>query len=156
MWVVRQVKTIFISKMASIGPDFESKKQVLLKILPDLTCVRCKSVPNKGGPRRDRHSCVKQAHTICGACKDKKCPCCGSKVTQTPNPVFVGLIEDLPLACNNYQYGCKEIMGQHDDVREHEIAVCRYRKVTTSNANIFKMWMKGIHDPSILSFHRWW
>lgn len=121
--------------------DFETKKKILLKLLPDLVCVRCKSIPRPEGPFKERYSCTKETHTLCGSCKTLKCPCCGGKVTKFPHQIITTLLEDLPYACINYVEGCREILMLDKDLENHENE-CRYRKI--DRPNIFICWMKGL------------
>ena len=57
-----------------------SKSKELLRLIPDLQCHNCKSVPGPNENQKNRYSCLNEnsSHILCEEHKNK-CPC-GSKV----------------------------------------------------------------------------
>ena len=55
-----------------------SKNKELLRLIPDLQCHDCKSVPGPNENQKNRYSCFDASHILCEEHK-AKCPC-GSKV----------------------------------------------------------------------------
>jgi len=103
-----------------------SKSKELLRLIPDLQCHDCKSVPGPNENQKNRYSCVNGSHILCEEHK-AKCPC-GSKVGTTPSPFIAKVLQDLPWMCENYKTGCQEIKMNVEDLEHHQ-RKCIYRKV---------------------------
>ena len=65
---------------------FLSKSQELLRLIPDLQCHGCKSVPGPKDNQKNRYSCMDSSHILCEEHK-VECPC-GSKVKNFIKSVF--------------------------------------------------------------------
>ena len=63
---------------------FLSKSKELLRLIPDLQCHDCKSVPGPNEKQKNRYSCMDASHILCEEHK-VKCPC-GSKVNKFIKP----------------------------------------------------------------------
>ena len=61
-----------------------SKNKELLRLIPDLQCHDCKSVPGPNENQKNRYSCFDASHILCEEHK-AKCPC-GSKVKNFIKP----------------------------------------------------------------------
>ena len=61
-----------------------SKSKELLRLIPDLQCHDCKSVPGPNENQKNRYSCIDSSHILCEEHKTK-CPC-GSKVNNFLKP----------------------------------------------------------------------
>ena len=80
-----------------------SKSKELLRLIPDLQCHDCKSVPGPNENQKNRYSCVDASHMLCEEHK-AECPC-GSKVKNFIRPaifcftfgLFLPLDGSLPL-----------------------------------------------------------
>jgi len=103
-----------------------SKSKELLRLIPDLQCHDCKSVPGPNENQKNRYSCVDASHFLCEEHKTE-CPC-GSKVGTTPSPFIAKVLQDLPWMCENYKTGCQEIKMNVEDLEHHQ-RKCIYRKV---------------------------
>ena len=130
-----------------------AKCQELLRLIPDLQCHHCKDVPGPKEKEKNRYSCIDSSHTLCE--KDKlKCPC-GSLVGKNPSPIIAKLLEGLPLMCQNYKRGCREIKMDISGLEFHQ-QKCIFRKVYCPKLNcsmesrnielLFKDVMKHLND----------
>jgi len=103
-----------------------SKSQELLRLIPDLLCHHCKSVPGPNENQKNRYSCMDASHILCEEHKHF-CPC-GSQVGTTPSPFIAKVLQDMPWMCQNYKAGCQEIKMNVEDLEHHQ-RKCIYRKV---------------------------
>ena len=106
--------------------EFETKSKELLKILPDLQCHECKDVPGPSGAKKNRYNCVNECHVLCEKHK-AKCAC-GSLVTKRPSHVIAKILQDLPMMCQNYENGCREMNMDVVQLELHQ-AKCILRNV---------------------------
>ena len=104
---------------------FSVKKEMLLKLLPELTCYQCQAVPSPSVANRDRFKCYDNSHTLCSNCNERCL--CGSNVGKSPCKVTAKILETLPWHCPYNKSGCKEILAEID-IEEHQ-KNCVYRKV---------------------------
>ena len=103
-----------------------SKSKELLRLIQDLQCHDCKSVPGPNEKQKNRYSCVDASHILCEEHK-AECPC-GSTVGTTPSPFIAKVLQDLPWMCQNYKTGCQEIKMNVEDLEHHQ-RKCIYRQV---------------------------
>ena len=66
------------------------------------------------------------AHQLCEDCKSK-CDC-GSQVGNRPNPLVHQILKDLPVYCQHYKTGCREMLMQVKDLEDHQMD-CAFREV---------------------------
>ena len=105
-----------------------SKSKELLRLIPDLQCHNCKSVPGPNENQKNRYSCLNAngSHILC---EEHKTKClCGSKVGKSPSPFIAKFLQDLPWMCQNYKTGCREIKMNVEDLEHHQ-GNCIYRQV---------------------------
>ena len=106
------------------------RKEDLLKIIQELQCFSCKEVP---APKevQDRFWCENSInnHSLCA--KHKKCPC-GSLVNKNPSELIIKNVENLPMMCRNYQWGCCEVKMDLKNLEIHH-GKCTFRRVFCPN-----------------------
>ena len=106
------------------------RKEDLLKIIQELQCFSCKEVP---APKevQNRFWCENSTknHSLCA--KHKKCPC-GSLVNKNPSELAIKNLENLPLMCRNYQWGCCEVKMDVKNLEIHH-GKCTFRRVFCPN-----------------------
>ena len=78
--VLKNLKSRLTKRNCSIMAGCLSKSKELLRLIPDLQCHNCKSVPGPNENQKNRYSCLNAnaSHILCEEHKTK-CPC-GSKV----------------------------------------------------------------------------
>ena len=105
---------------------FRYKCEALLKIIPDLQCYECFSVPGPGNGQKSRYFCLNsyESHALCNDHRDE-CPC-GFEVGREPSPMVAKLLQDFPWMCQNYRFGCREILEAVEDLEHHQ-EECNYR-----------------------------
>ena len=106
--------------------EFHIKSKQLLKFFPELQCHKCKDIPGPYGTKKYRYYCIEESHALCERHK-VKCPC-GSLVGKKPSPTVTKLLQELPLMCQNYEDGCREIKKDGEDL-EHHKQKCIFRQV---------------------------
>ena len=104
---------------------FRSKCEALLKIIPDLQCRKCKDVPGPRNNQKHRYFCV-ESHALCHKHRDE-CRC-GYPALGEPSPLVANLLQNFPWMCQNYKYGCREILEAVEDLEHHQ-EECNYRIV---------------------------
>ena len=120
------------------------RKEDLLKIIQDLQCFQCKKVPRPYGNQNKRYLCEK-SHSLCERHKkykvekrlfwrngwndrfEKKCSC-GSLVEENPSQSIAKKLQNLPWMCQNYQWGCREVKMDVNNLETHH-GKCIFRKV---------------------------
>ena len=115
---------------------FEVEKALVIKLLPHLTCFRCKNVPDAELPNQEKFKCLSpEAHLLCQVCKEYcvktkkgKCPC-GSNVSTIACPLASSLVDMLPFCCNNK--GCQEILSR-EEMKTH-LSRCPFEIITCIN-----------------------
>ena len=103
-------------------------KALILKLLPQLTCYKCKSIPRADDSYKTGYKCLNpnDFHFICEKCKGK-CPC-NFNVSKKPCELASSLLEMLPFCCKNRKAGCEEILCKEEMKSHHE--ECIFEKVT--------------------------
>ena len=122
-----------------------SKSKELLRLIPDLQCHNCKSVPGPNENQKNRYSCLNAngSHILC---EEHKTKClCGSKVGINPSPLIAKVLQDLPWMCQNYKTGCREIKMNGEDLERHQ-EKCIYRLVFCPNRRNEKVLFKDMID----------
>ena len=78
--VLKNLKSRLTKRNCSIMAGCLSKSKELLRLIPDLQCHNCKSVPGPKENQKNRYLCLNEnaSHILCEEHKTK-CPC-GSKV----------------------------------------------------------------------------
>ena len=111
--------------------DFEAMKDKLLKLLPQLTCYKCKRIPRADDSYYTNYKCLNpnNPHLLCDKCKEK-CSC-NFNVSKKACPLFSSLVEMLPFCCKNRENGCKEILSKEEMKSHHE--ECIFEEVTCIN-----------------------
>ena len=110
--------------------EHDTMSKQLLKLLPHLTCYRCKSIPSVEFPNRKLFQCENpKAHLLCDYCK-RRCPC-GNYVSINACSLASSLVDTLPFCCKNRGNGCKEILFQ-EEMRAH-FSRCMFQKVSCIN-----------------------
>ena len=112
-----EIKKDMSSNWTSFSLPDETKKQILLSFVDELTCHSCQGVPEPSGKLRLRYKCVKNGHTLCPNCVESKaqertCPSCESLVCSKPCSMTEKVIKDLPWFCSHRPNGCKEILEE--------------------------------------------
>ena len=105
---------------------FDYKRKSLESVIEILQCFKCNDVPGSKKGQNNRYSCIEKSHQLCEKCKFK-CEC-GSLVVKCPNPIVKQMLEDLPMYCENYKIGCREIFAKSEDLSDHQLA-CFFRQV---------------------------
>ena len=102
--------------------NFETKCDLLRKMIESLQCSRCKAVPGFEKESKNRYQCLKKSAIFCEKCKTD----CDSKF---PSTVVQKLLEDMPCFCPNFKDGCQEIFSECGDLNEHK-NWCMFRPLT--------------------------
>ena len=105
---------------------FDLKRELLKNIVESLQCYKCKAVPGPTEEQKNRYSCVNRSHELCEECK-AVCEC-GSVVLQFPNSTIKQILKDLPMYCQHYKGGCRQIFEKDEDLEGHQIG-CIFRGV---------------------------
>ena len=106
-------------------------KDKLLKLLPQLTCYKCKRIPRADDSYHTTYKCLNpnDPHLLCEKCKEK-CSC-NFNVNKKACPLVSSLVEMLPFCCKNREDGCKEILIKEEMKSHHE--ECIFEEVTCIN-----------------------
>ena len=109
-----------------MASQIDYKRKSLESIIDSLQCFSCKDVPGFKKEQRNRYSCVDESHQLCEKCKPA-CDC-GSLVGKRPNPALKKLLKDLPVFCQHYKTGCREMFLQAESLDDHQQG-CIFRQV---------------------------
>ena len=103
-------------------------ESILENIIETLQCFKCKAVPGITQEQQNRYTCVNESHQLCEKCKSV-CQC-GSVVVKRPNPTTKKLLKDLPVYCQHYKNGCRQIFvqTQAESLDDHQQG-CLFNKV---------------------------
>lgn len=117
--MAEETKSVFVN---------QAKRQIMSQVMPTLICSACKKVPGPEKQANKRYTCVRNAHTLCQDCNQKRACHCGSTVSQSPSPLFEELIDCGVLYCSNYSDGCREV---YSDASQHQMHCksCSFRTV---------------------------
>ena len=118
--------------------ELETLSKQLLKLLPHLTCYRCKSIPRVEFPSRRLYQCG-NAHLLCNGyhgCGTRKKCLCGEYVSKNVCSLASSLVDTLPFCCENKGNGCEEILFQ-EEMKAH-FSRCMFEKVTCINDDCSK------------------
>ena len=126
---------------------FDSKRELLKNIVESLQCYKCKAVPGPTEEQKNRYSCLDNSHELCEDCK-AACEC-GSVVGQFPSSTIKQILKDLPMCCQHYKDGCRQIFEKDEDLEGHQIG-CIFRAVYCPwvNCKVGKIIFKDIADHS--------
>ena len=83
-FIFEKQSSIWNQDKGTIMAGLLSKNKELLRLIPDLQCHDCKSVPGPNENQKNRYSCFDASHILCEEHK-AKCPC-GSKVKNFIKP----------------------------------------------------------------------
>ena len=108
-----------------MASSFEFKRKSLENIIENLLCHKCKAVPGPIEKQKNRYTCL-NAHQLCEECKSE-CEC-GSQVGNLPNPLIHQILKDLPIYCQHYKTGCRQMFMQVKELEDHQLD-CVYRQV---------------------------
>ena len=110
---------------------FEAMKTNLIKLLPHLTCFKCKSIPSAEFSNKKSFKCLNSydSHLLCELCKGN-CPC-GHQINPNPCSLVSSLVNMLPFYCKNKENGCEEILFE-EEMKAH-VSRCIFELVTCIN-----------------------
>ena len=103
---------------------------LMSKLLPDLTCKKCKRIPNPEFPHRSWYTCS-NSHLFCDLCADLNCTECELEINESPSSLMTNLVKELPYYCKNKENGCQEI-NFLEEIKTHHLK-CIYEKISCIN-----------------------
>ena len=123
--------------MARSNTELEPLKKTLLKLLPHLTCYRCKTIPSAEFPKRKSFRCLSShAHLLCEICKMKSACPCGFHVNKVACSLVSSLVDLLPFCCKYRGSGCGKILFQ-EEMKTH-VSRCLFKTVRCINIGCMK------------------
>ena len=106
----------------------DKNESLLENIIETVQCFKCQAVPGLTKEQQNRYSCVDKSHQLCEKCKTS-CEC-GSIVGKCPNPALKLILKDLPVYCQHYNDGCRQVFlqTQAESLDDHQKG-CIFRQV---------------------------
>ena len=127
-----------------MATKLKAKNESLLEnIIETMQCFKCQAVPGLTKELQNRYSCVDKSHQLCESCK-ASCEC-GSMVVKCPNPTVKEILKDLPVYCQHYNNGCRQIFvqSQAESLDDHQKG-CIFRPVFCPDRTCMKALKKEL------------